>query len=78
MNHDIHKTQAPDASPPMSAQDFAEWGSDNVAYIRPLDLEGRTIYAIFTAGGLQLGLAESLDLARAAVIQNDLEPVNVH
>ncbi|NQU61841.1 MAG: DUF1150 family protein [Rhodospirillales bacterium] len=84
MNHETQKNQAtktikaPGASPPMSAKDFAEWGSGNVAYIRPLDLNGKTIYAMFSANGQQLGLAESLDLAHAAVIQNDLQPVNVH
>lgn len=78
MNHEPQKTQQPKASPPMSAQDFAEWGAGHVAYIRPIDLDGKTVYAVFSANGQQLGLTETLDLARAAVIQNDLEPVNVN
>lgn len=78
MNHEPQKTQQPKESPPMSAQDFAEWGAGHVAYIRPIDLDGKTVYAVFSANGQQLGLTETLDLARAAVIQNDLEPVNVH
>jgi len=78
MNHEPQKTQQPKTFPTMSAQDFAEWGANNVAYIRPIDLEGKTVYAVFAANGQQLGLTETLELARAAVIQNDLEPVNVH
>ena len=78
MSQEPQKTQQPKASHPMSAQDFAEWGANHGAYIRPIDLEGKTVYGVFSADGRQLGLTETLDLARAAVIQNDLEPVNVH
>ncbi len=78
MNHDRHKIQAPRGLPPMSARDFAEWGVQQVAYIKPLEGEGGTAFAIYAANGRQLGLMETRDVAQAALIQNDLEPVSVH
>ncbi len=65
-------------SAPMSSRAFTEWGVHNVAYIKPVDFEDKTVYAIFAANGRQLGLADTLNVARAVVVQNDLEPVNVH
>ena len=78
MNKDSLKTGTPDAAPVMSAQDFAQWGFEHVAYIKPVEGEGGTAFAVHAANGRQLGLMETRDVAQAAVIQNDLEPVSVH
>ncbi len=78
MNHDQHKIQVPKGSPPMSTRDFAEWGVQQVAYIKPVEGEGGTAFAVHAANGRQLGLMETRDMAQAALIQNDLEPVSVH
>ena len=78
MNHEPQKNQSPRTSPPMSAADFAEWGAEQMAYIKPIKINGGTFYGVFAANGQQLGLMDTPDVARAAVIQNDLEPVSVH
>ncbi len=78
MNKDSLKTGKPNAAPVMSAHDFAQWGSEHVAYIKPVEVNGGTQFAVFAANGQQLGLMETPDMARAAVIQNDLEPLSVH
>ncbi len=78
MNHDQHKIKAPKGLPPMSTRDFAELGFQQVAYIKPVEGEDGTAFAVFAANGQQLGLMETRDVAQAALIQNDLEPVSVH
>ncbi|MAF95619.1 MAG: hypothetical protein CMM60_07680 [Rhodospirillaceae bacterium] len=78
MNKDPLKTGKPDATPLMSAHDFAQWGVEHVAYIKPVEINGGTLFAVFAANGQQLGLMETPDMARAAAIQNDLEPLSVH
>ena len=50
----------------------------NVAYIKQVDFEDKTVYVIFAANGQHLELADNLNVARATVIQNDLDPVSVH
>ncbi len=78
MNKEFSKSGPVRTYPQMSAHAFTEWGVHNVAYIKPVDFEDKTVYAIFAANGRQLGLADNLNVARATVVQNDLEPVSVH
>ena len=78
MNKDSLKTGTPDAAPVMSAQDFAQWGFEHVAYIKPVEINGGTKFAVYAANGQQLGIMETSDKALAAIIQNDLEPLSVH
>ena len=78
MNHELQKTQPSKTPQPMSAADFAAWGAEQVAYIKPIKIDGGTVYGVFAADGQQLGLMDTPDVARAAVIQNNLEPVSVH
>jgi hypothetical protein len=62
----------------MSAHDFAMWGLQDVAYIRPIHVEGSVAWAICAADGTGIAVAQERDLAFAAALQNDLEPVSVH
>lgn len=78
MNKDSLKTGKPGAAPVVSAHEFAQWGAEHVAYIKPVEVNGGTQFAVFAANGQQLVLMETLDMARAVVIQNDLEPLSVH
>jgi len=78
MNRDSLKTVPPRETPPMSVQDFADWGLADVAYIKPVEKDGRTLYAVFAANGRQLGVMETLNGAHAALVQNDLEPISLH
>ena len=78
MNQDSLKTVVAKATPSMSLHDFTEWGVREVAYIKPVEMNGRTVYAIFAANGRQLAVTENLDAAHGLLFQNDLEPFNLH
>ncbi len=78
MNQDSLKTGFPAETPPMSVQDLTDWGLTDVAYIKPVEMNGRTVYAVFAANGQQLWLMETLNGAHAALFQNDLEPISLH
>ncbi|NQV82847.1 MAG: DUF1150 family protein [Rhodospirillales bacterium] len=62
----------------MSVQDFIDLGLTEVAYVKPVEMDGRTAYAVFAANGQQLGVMESRNTALAALFQNDLEPISLH
>ena len=78
MNQDSLKTVVPKATPPMSLQDFTEWGLREVAYIKKIEFEGKPSFAIFAANGQQLAVTENLDVAYGLLFQNDLEPISLH
>jgi len=62
----------------MTARDFAMWGLQDVAYIRSIEVEGATAWAICAADGTGVGVAPERDLAFAVARQNDLEPLSLH
>ena len=61
----------------MSPQDFALVGLQQVAYIKPTVVDGVSGFSIHAADGTQIGMAESRDIAFAAVKQDGLELVNL-
>lgn len=67
-----------EATARMSERDFIAWGAEQVAYVKPMIVDDQKVYGIFTGGGEPLGYAEGFAIARAAIVQNDLEPVSVH
>ena len=62
----------------LSAEDFAAFGVDHLAYVKPVLVNGVAAFAIHAADGTPLTVLPDRDVASAAVIQNDLEPVSVH
>ena len=65
-------------APPMTPRAFLALGSMNVAYIKPVTVDGLTAYAIHAADGQELAIFSARDVAFVAARQNDLEPVSVH
>lgn len=61
----------------MSPQDFALVGMQQLAYIKPSDVNGVAGFSIHAADGTQIGMAPSRDIAFAAVKQHELEPVSL-
>ena len=60
----------------LSAQDFLALGLDHLAYIRPfVTEEGASVFGVHAANGQRMGVVDSIDLAKAAIRQQDLEPV---
>jgi hypothetical protein len=62
----------------ISLQDFARLGADEVAYLRPVIMNGATAFSIHAADGTPIGAAPSAQLAAAAIRQHEMEPMLVH
>jgi len=62
----------------LSPEDFAAFGVDNVAYVKPVLVNGVTAFAVHAADGTPLTVLPDREVASAAVRQNDLEPMSVH
>jgi hypothetical protein len=65
-------------SPVMSDHDLAALGLQEVAYVKPIVIEGGTAYAVHAADGTEIAVMADRDIAFAAIRQNDLRPVSVH
>lgn len=63
---------------PVSQQDLASWGLNDVAYVKAVPYEGDWAYAIHAADGTRMALVGDREVAFTAVRQHDLEPVSVH
>ena len=76
------KTQIMNTSPntlrQISSQDFMAFGVNDLAYIKVVDVDGSTGYAIHAADGTPLTVMQEREAAFAAVRQHELEPVSVH
>jgi hypothetical protein len=62
----------------ISPQEFAHWGLQDVAYIRRITVGDQPVFSVHAADGTPMAVIPSLDVAQAAVRQNDLEPLSVH
>jgi hypothetical protein len=62
----------------MTANDLAMLGMQDIAYVKPVTVDGGTSFAIHAADGTQMALTANRDLAFAVVRQNEMEPVSVH
>jgi len=62
----------------ITPQDFAAMGMQQIAYIRPTLVNGVSAFTIHAADGTQIGIAPNREVAFAAVIQHELEPVSLH
>jgi hypothetical protein len=72
------KNPTTETTPRLSAREFLALGMAGIAYIKPRQVEGAQHFAIHTADGAEVALAESWEDALATVRANDLEPVSLH
>lgn len=56
----------------LTQQDFTMLGFGEVAYIRPMIIQGEQVFAIMGADGRQIGLAGDNDSATGAAQDEDL------
>ena len=63
---------------PLTQQEFAALGMNDLAYIRWVETESGTGYVICAADGTALAAAEDRAVAFAAARQHGLEPLSVH
>ena len=71
-------TPLPASRPPLSSQDFAAFGVDLLAYVKPVTLEGNPGFAIHAADGTPLTVVVGRAAAFATVRRHEMEPVSVH
>ena len=80
MNTDRKHTDPEDTATnlPMPPAAFLQWGVGVVAYVKPFVSDGGIAFAIHRADGERMGITANADVAYAAIIQNDLEPMRLH
>ena len=61
-----------------TARDFEALGLEQLAYVKPVMVDGRTAFAVHAADGTEIAVMPDREVARAAIRQYDLEPVSVH
>ncbi len=74
----INQHNAADVLKSLSHQDFLSFGVQNVAYVKPVMIDGEVSYAIHAADGTPLSVMESKEEAYSMIRQNDLDAVVVH
>jgi len=57
---------------------LAQLGVSQIAYVRPVMVNGEQGFAIHAADGTPMAVAGDRDLAFAAILQHDLVPALVH
>lgn len=68
----------PPLSRDMSAMDFAAYGLQEVAYVKPVIVDDEVAFAVHGADGTPLAVIDSRETAFAVIRQNDMEPVSAH
>ena len=62
----------------MYDDDFAKWGTEDIAYIKQDMIDNSMMWSIYGAEGTRIGYAQNRDVALAIVSQNDLTAMSVH
>lgn len=62
----------------ISAEDLGRLGVAQIAYVKPVSVNGSTAFAIFAADGTPMAVAGDRDVALGAIRQHDMEPALVH
>jgi hypothetical protein len=63
---------------PLADDLFLMLGSEHIAYIKELILEGAIGVGIFSADGKPIATAPSVEVAQAMIRRKELEPALVH
>ena len=62
----------------LSPSELGLLGMADVAYIKPVVVDGTEAFAVHAADGTEMAVIPNRDLAFAVVRQHDLEPLSVH
>ena len=57
---------------------LAQLGVSQLAYVKPVTLNGAAMFAIHAADGSPMAVAEDRDLALAAIVEHEMIPTLVH
>ncbi len=62
----------------MSCQELALFGVQEMAYVKPILVDGVKNYAVHAADGTAMAVLDDRDTAFAMLRTHDLEPMSVH
>jgi hypothetical protein len=62
----------------LTVEQLARLGMSQIAYVKPVLVNGTVAYAIHAADGTPMALAGDRDLAVAAILEHELMPSLVH
>lgn len=62
----------------ISPEQLAALGMQQIAYVKPVVVNGTTAFAIHAADGTPMAIADGRDIALAAIVQHELVPALVH
>jgi hypothetical protein len=62
----------------ISSRELAVFGMQDLAYVKPMVVNGVTAFAVHAADGTQVAVLPDREIALATVRQHDLEPLSVH
>ena len=62
----------------LSVEQLAKLGVAQIAYVKPVMMNGVAAFAIHAADGTPMAIAGELDLAVAAIVQHEMVPAQVH
>jgi hypothetical protein len=82
-----HNVQQPDEAAAMasivdirhiSPEQLGQLGLQQIAYVKPVVVNGTAAFAIHAADGTPMALADGLEVAFAAIVQHEMVPTQVH
>ena len=62
----------------LSEMELARLGMTQIAYVRPIRVDGTEGFAIHAADGTPMAVTDEFAAAVAAIVQHDMIPVPVH
>ena len=62
----------------MTTAELQQLGLAQIAYVKPITLNGAAMFAIHGADGSPMAVADDRDLALAAIVQHEMIPSLVH
>ena len=62
----------------LSDAQLMQLGMADIAYVKPVWMNGATAFAIHAADGSPMALAADCELAVAAIVQHEMSPAFVH
>ena len=62
----------------LSPEQLGQLGVSQIAYIKPVEVDGTLMIAIHAADGRPMAVAESQDGAIAAILRSEMMPILVH
>jgi hypothetical protein len=62
----------------MTQQQLAALGVSQIAYVKPVVVNGGQGFAIHAADGTPMAVTDDRDVAIAAIVQHEMHPLSVH